>query len=61
MLDVGSGGGVPGIILAILRPDLEVTLCDSVAKKAKAVGEIVERIGLPIRVLHAPAADGPTG
>jgi len=55
VLDVGTGGGVPGIILAILRPDLEVTLSDSVAKKAKAVAEIVKSLELPIRVAHAPA------
>ncbi|MDX1962424.1 MAG: 16S rRNA (guanine(527)-N(7))-methyltransferase RsmG [Pirellulales bacterium] len=55
VLDVGTGGGVPGIILAILRPDLEVTLSDSVAKKAQAVGEIVAQLDLPVRVVHAPA------
>jgi 16S rRNA (guanine527-N7)-methyltransferase len=55
VLDLGTGGGVPGIILAILRDDLEVTLCDSVAKKAKAVADIVEHLGLSIRVVHAPA------
>ena len=34
VLDLGSGGGVPGVILAICRPDLRVTLCESVGKKA---------------------------
>ena len=55
VLDVGTGGGVPGVILAILRPDLRVELCDSVAKKARAVGEIVRETGLAIPV-HAAAA-----
>ncbi len=55
VLDVGTGGGVPGVILAILRPDLRVELCDSVAKKARAVGEIVREAGLTIPV-HADAA-----
>ncbi len=55
LLDVGTGGGVPGVILAILRPDLRVELCDSVAKKARAVGEIVREAGLTIPV-HAAAA-----
>lgn len=55
ILDVGTGGGVPGVILAILRPDLQVELCDSVAKKARAVGEIVHAAGLAIPV-HAAAA-----
>ena len=35
VLDVGSGGGVPGIVLAIVRPDLDVSLAESVGKKAK--------------------------
>ena len=55
VLDVGTGGGVPGVILAILRPDLHVELCDSVAKKARAVGEIVREAGLALPV-HAAAA-----
>jgi 16S rRNA (guanine527-N7)-methyltransferase len=57
VLDVGTGGGVPGIVLAILRPDLEVALCDSVAKKAKAVSGFVTDLGLKIPVYHAAAQD----
>ena len=57
VLDVGTGGGVPGIILAIVRPDLEVSLCDSVAKKARVVKEIVKQMELPIRVFHAPVQE----
>jgi 16S rRNA (guanine527-N7)-methyltransferase len=55
VLDVGTGGGVPGVVLAILRPDLRVELCDSVAKKARAVAEVVKETGLVIPV-HACAA-----
>ena len=55
VLDVGTGGGVPGVILAILRPDLRVELSDSVAKKARAVAEIVREAGLSLPV-HAAAA-----
>jgi 16S rRNA (guanine527-N7)-methyltransferase len=57
VLDVGSGGGVPGVVLAIARPDLEVSLCDSVAKKAKAVRVIVDEVGVNIKVYHAPAQE----
>jgi 16S rRNA (guanine527-N7)-methyltransferase len=57
VLDVGTGGGVPGVVLAILRPDLTVALCDSVAKKAKAVGEIVKEIELDVAVHHRPAQE----
>jgi 16S rRNA (guanine527-N7)-methyltransferase len=57
VLDVGTGGGLPGALLAILRPDLEVTLCDSVAKKARAVEGIVSEAGVTARVCHAAAQD----
>ncbi len=52
VLDVGTGGGVPGIPLAILRPDLNVSLCDSVAKKSKVVDDMVMQLKLPVPV-HA--------
>ena len=55
ILDVGTGGGVPGIILAILRPDLHVELCDSTGKKALAVSEMVQELRLGIPVHHAKA------
>src|SRR5438094_5354017 len=51
VLDVGTGGGVPGVVLAIVRPDLKVTLCDSVAKKARAVESIVKDLGLEVPVM----------
>jgi len=57
VLDVGTGGGVPGIVLVIVRPDLEMALCDSVAKKAKAARAIVEQIGLNMPVHHAPVRE----
>jgi 16S rRNA (guanine527-N7)-methyltransferase len=50
VLDVGTGGGVPGIMVAILRPDLNVSLCDSTQKKARAVESIIADLGVPIRV-----------
>lgn len=57
VLDVGTGGGVPGIVLAILRPDLEVSLCESVAKKARVAEDLVRHLELPIQVYHAAAQD----
>ncbi len=50
VLDIGTGGGVPGIVVAILRPDVQMTLCDSVGKKARAVEEMVASLGLKIPV-----------
>lgn len=57
VLDVGSGGGVPGVVLAILRPDLKISLCESVGKKARVLSEIVQRLGLQTPVRHARAED----
>lgn len=45
-LDLGSGGGVPGIPLAIARPKIAWTLVDSVAKKVEALRAIVAALGL---------------
>ena len=50
VLDVGTGGGVPGVVLAILRPDLSVSLCESTQKKARAVEAIVSELGLRVPV-----------
>lgn len=55
VLDVGTGGGVPGVLLAIIRPDLRVELADSVAKKARAVAAILHDVGIAIPV-HEGAA-----
>ena len=57
VFDLGTGGGVPGIPLAILRPDLVVSLCESVAKKAQAVDSIVQALELPIPVFAGRAED----
>jgi 16S rRNA (guanine527-N7)-methyltransferase len=57
VLDVGTGGGVPGVVLAVARPDLNVSLCESVGKRARAVADIVGRLGLGVPVLAARAED----
>ena len=50
VLDVGTGGGVPGVILAIVRPDLAISLCESVGKRARAVQDIVGHLALDVPV-----------
>src|SRR5215475_7125701 len=57
VLDVGTGGGVPGAVIAILRPDVKVAMCESVAKKAKAVAAIVREAGIKAAVHHARAEE----
>lgn len=46
ILDVGTGGGFPGIPLAILFPEAHFTLVDSIGKKIKVVNEVVEGLAL---------------
>jgi 16S rRNA (guanine527-N7)-methyltransferase len=46
VLDVGTGGGFPGIPLAILYPETQFHLVDSIAKKIKVVNEVIDGLGL---------------
>jgi 16S rRNA (guanine527-N7)-methyltransferase len=46
VIDVGTGGGLPGIPLAVMFPETQFTLIDSVAKKIKVVNEITSALGL---------------
>ena len=46
LLDVGSGGGLPGVVLALLCPDLQVTCVDAVGKKATFVRQAAAELGL---------------
>lgn len=57
VLDVGSGGGVPGLVLAIVRPDLRLSVCDSVQKKARVLDAMVEALGVKVRVFPNRAQD----
>ena len=54
LLDVGSGGGLPGAVLAIMRPELDVTCVDAVGKKAAFVRQVAAELALPnLRAEHA--------
>lgn len=58
VLDLGTGGGFPGIPLAIFFPEVSFTLIDSIDKKTKAVKDIVESLGLQnVRVVRGRAEE----
>lgn len=62
LLDVGSGAGLPGVVLAILAPQWEVTCVDTVAKKAGFIRQVAAELGLPnLRAVHARVEDLPAG
>ncbi len=54
LLDVGSGGGLPGVVIAICCPEVAVTCVDAVAKKASFIQHVAASLGLKnLRGLHA--------
>lgn len=54
VLDVGSGGGLPGVVLAICLPDVRVTCVDTVNKKAAFIQQVAVALRLPnLKGLHA--------
>jgi len=54
LLDVGSGGGLPGVVIAIACPQIQVTCVDTVAKKAAFIQQAAATLKLPnLRGLHA--------
>ena len=54
ILDVGSGGGLPGVVLALVEPSWQVSCVDTVAKKANFIRQVAAELRLPnLRGLHA--------
>ncbi len=59
IIDVGTGAGFPGLVLKIVRPDLEVTLLDSLNKRINFLNEVIDKLGLKgITAVHSRAEDG---
>jgi 16S rRNA (guanine527-N7)-methyltransferase len=60
VVDVGSGAGLPGIPLALVRPDLAVTLLEPLARRVAFLTECVQRLGLDtVTVVRGRAEEGP--
>jgi 16S rRNA (guanine527-N7)-methyltransferase len=61
LLDVGSGAGIPGVPLTCVRRDLEVTCCDSVAKKVAFVKAVSAELDVRVRAIAVRAGGDPDG
>ena len=59
VIDVGTGAGFPGLPIAIMREDVEVTLLDSLNKRINFLNEVVNKLGLKnVKTIHSRAEDG---
>lgn len=58
MVDVGTGAGFPSVPLKIMRPDIELTLLDSLNKRLKFLAELCERLNITCEIVHSRAEDG---
>jgi 16S rRNA (guanine527-N7)-methyltransferase len=56
IVDVGSGGGVPGLVLGLVRPDRPLHLVEATGRKARFIGETALRMGIQARV-HAERSE----
>jgi 16S rRNA (guanine527-N7)-methyltransferase len=61
LLDVGSGGGLPGVPFGILRPGVRLTLSEPRAKRRAFLSQVVHRLGLGARVVGDRVQSLPTG
>lgn len=58
VIDVGTGAGFPGIVLKIARPDIKLTLLDSLNKRLVFLQEVLDKTGTDAVLVHSRAEDG---
>ena len=59
IIDVGTGAGFPGLVLKIARPDIRLTLLDSLQKRLVFLDEVCDKLGLAdVQTVHSRAEDG---
>ena len=58
VIDVGTGAGFPGIVLKIARPDIKLTLLDSLQKRLNFLDTVLSELSLESTLIHSRAEDG---
>lgn len=58
IVDVGTGAGFPGVVLKIARPDINLTLLDSLNKRLNFLSVVLQDLGLEANLVHSRAEDG---
>lgn len=61
VIDVGTGAGFPGVVMKIVRPDIKLTLLDSLAKRITFLEELCKTLELEVTTVHSRAEDVPNG
>ena len=55
LVDIGSGAGLPGIVIALARPDLRVTLVEPLQRRVDFLTEVVAKLDIPVEVIRGRA------
>lgn len=58
IIDVGTGAGFPGLVLKIARPDIKLTLLDSLNKRLVFLEDVIDNLGLDAQLIHSRAEEG---
>lgn len=57
VIDIGTGAGFPGVVMKIVRPDIKLTLMDSLNKRVAFLQELCSALGLEVECIHSRAED----